>query len=88
MMEVVRRFLKVVVLLLVVGAVTTILLTPSPSDDVPGVMHRHRSPVAMSATVDLLQVASLIKSNHLPQDIFNRLLLPANFLELVCQHLC
>jgi hypothetical protein len=87
-MRKVKRFSKIVVLLLMVTAVTTILLTPSPSDDVPGVMHRNHSPVAISLTVGLLQLASITRLNHLPQGISNHQQLPSNFLELVCQHLC
>jgi hypothetical protein len=84
----VKRFSKIIVLLLMVTAVTTILLTPSPSDDVPGVMHRNHSPIAISLTIGLLQLASITSLNHLPQEFSNHQLLPSNFLELVCQHLC
>jgi len=87
-MVAVKSFSKIVVLLLMVTAVTTILLTPSPSDDVPGVMHRSHSPVALSLTIGLLQLASITKLNHLPQEFSNHQLLSSNFLELVCQHLC
>jgi hypothetical protein len=87
-MVAVRRLSKIVVLLLMVTAVTTILLTPSPSDDVPGVMHRNHSSIILALTIGLLQLASITKSNHLPQEISNHQLLPSNFLELLCQHLC
>lgn len=88
MMKVVGRYFKIVVLLLVVTAVTTILLTPTPSDDVPGIMHRNHSPVAMAVAVGLVQVAALISSRHRAQESPTHQLLSANFLELFCQHLC
>ena len=87
-MKVVGRFFKIFVLLLVVASVTTILLTPSPSDDVPGVMHRNHSPVAMAVAICLLQAASLVGSHLRLQDSSSRILPALNFLELFCQHLC
>lgn len=88
MMKVVGRVFKIVVLLLVVTAVTTILLTPSPSDDVPGVMHRSHSHVAAAVVTGLLQIASLTRSSHLAQDPSTHPLQVSNFLELHCQHIC
>ncbi len=87
-MEVVGNFGKIAIVLLVVTAVTTILLTPTLSDDVPGIMHRNHSPVALAVAVGLVQLAILIKSHHGIQDRATHEILPANFLELVCQHLC
>jgi hypothetical protein len=86
--EVVGRFLKIIILLMVVAAVTTILITPTASDDVPGLMHRNHSPVAVVVTVGLVQLAALTKWFHRLQDRGRHQLLCPNFLELVCQHLC
>ena len=88
MMKAVGRLFKLIVLLLVVAAVATILLTPTPNDDVPGVMHRNHSSVAMVVAPGLLQVAVLIRSFHYPQNNASRPTLSSNILELVCQHLC
>ena len=88
MKRIVKRLFKIVVLLLVVAAVTTILLTPSPSDDVPGVMHRNHSPVALAVAIGLVQLASLVRSHLAAQEVTSHLQAPSNFLEFVCQHLC
>lgn len=87
-MKVVGRFLKIFVLLLVVVSVTTILLTPTLTDDVPGVMHRSHSPVAVAVALCLLQAASLVSSHLRLQDSSGPILRASNFLELFCQHLC
>jgi undecaprenyl pyrophosphate phosphatase UppP len=88
MKEVVARYFKLVVLLLVVTAVATILLTPTPTDDVPGVMHQSHSPVAVAVAIGLVQAVALINSTQRLQNSPSRQLLSPNFLELVCQHLC
>jgi len=86
--EAVGRPFRLVVLLLVVAAVVTILLTPTPNDDVLGVMHRNHSALAVVVAIGLLQAAVLIRSRHYPQNNSSRLSLSSNILELVCQHLC
>ena len=88
MMEVVGRYCKIVILVLVVTAVTTILLTPTPTDDVLGVMHRNHSPVVVAVAIDLVQLAALISPSHRSQNSPSHRLLSPNFLEFVCQHLC
>ena len=87
-MGVVGHLFKIVVLLLVVTAVTTILLTPTPTDDVPGVMHRNHGPVFASLTRSLVLVASVAKTFRFSRAVSGDLLLPSNLLELQCQHLC
>ncbi len=88
MMKVVGRYFKIIVLLLVVTAVTTILVTPTLTDDVPGVMHRNHSAVAMAVAIGLIQVAALTSaSQHLARSPRCQLL-SSNFLEFLCQHLC
>jgi hypothetical protein len=86
--EGVGRFVKIVVLLIVVAAVATILITPTTSDDVPGVMHRNHSPLAMVVAIGLVQLVALSQSFHRFQDHHSHQFLCSNFLELVCQHLC
>jgi len=84
----VGRYFKIAVLLLVVAAVATILLTPSPSDDVPGLMHRNHSTVVMAVAIGLVQVTALSRSSQVPLHSPRHPMLSSNFLELVCQHLC
>ena len=87
-MKDVGRYFKVVVLLLTVTAVATILITPTPSDDVPGIRHRNHSPVALAVASGLVQAAALISSPQRSQHSPTHQPLSPNFLELVCQHLC
>jgi hypothetical protein len=84
----VGRYLKLAILLLVVAAVATILLTPSPSDDVPGVMHRNHGTVGLAVALGLVQLIAASRSSQVPLHPPIHPVLSSNFLELVCQHLC
>jgi nitrate reductase gamma subunit len=88
MIEVVGRLFKIAILLLVVAAVTTILITPTLSDDVPGLVHRNHGSVAMVVAIGLVEVAALIRSCCRREDDSSHELLTSNILELVCQRLC
>ncbi len=75
-------------LLLMVTAVATILITPSTADDVPGVMHRSHTPMTPAVLIGLMPLASIARSIHLLKEVAAHELLQGNLLEFECQHIC
>jgi hypothetical protein len=83
----VGTFVKITVVLLVIVAVTTILLTPTAKDDVVGVLHKgqvyslHLSNITLPFLVTLpAHVAPEVEPSPLPDS--------TALLDLVCVRLC
>lgn len=82
------RLLKSIVVLLIVAAVATILITPSAADDVPGVHHRsYPSPIAFIVAIGFA-IAAIFRAQYLSASTTSHRLLPSELLDLVCQRLC
>jgi hypothetical protein len=71
-----------------VAAVTTILVTPSFTDDVPGLMHRSHTSLVLVLALVLAQMVYLVTGSRIRPNQSGRVYLSSNFLELMCQHLC
>jgi hypothetical protein len=78
---------KVVLGLVIVLSVTTILLTPDPTDDVMGILHQQHvmaiQPVLLSA-VQVFVATSLVRVS----DELVEVPLSVDLLDLVCTRLC
>lgn len=84
----VERFFKVAVILLVVVAVATILITPDPSDDVAGVLHAKHSPISFTLFATLLKSLPLPVARVVSRDSLARREMHPDLLDLVCARLC
>jgi hypothetical protein len=83
----VGTFTKVVLGLLIIVAVTTILVTPDPSDDVMVILHQQHVLTAQPVLLSVIQVSLSTLRLSQSEDVSD-VALSADLLDLVCSRLC
>jgi hypothetical protein len=84
----VGTLVKVIVGLLIILAVTTILVTPDPSDDVMGVVHPHNAVHAQLVFLSLIHDVPLLTGSLVVRENEPQAIHPTDVVDLVCARLC